>query len=177
MLFKQSEGMCGPASVRIAMSAFGKSFTEEEVAKLTKSSVETGTAHEDLVEGLKKAGIHCLVYSDLAKNHALEVIKNYNSLGKPIIVDWMKTKLLEGGDVVASEGMKPGVEEAKSKKDIDQEKNEHYSVIKSVDDKNITLLDPLETQEEVLPIKYFMDRWFTKSENVKRWFVVLENES
>ena len=33
-IFKQSEGMCGPASIRIAVSAFGKSFTEEQVISI-----------------------------------------------------------------------------------------------------------------------------------------------
>ena len=96
---------------------------------------------------------------------------------KPIIVDWMKTKLMRGGDVVASEGMKPGVEEAKTKKDIAKEENEHYSVIHNIDKENIYLFDPLEKKEEKLPIKYFMDRWFTKSEkDTKRWFVICEGE-
>ena len=173
-VFKQSEGMCGPASIRIALSAFGKSMTEEQVAKLAKSSAEEGTTHKNIVSALKKSGVHAIEYHDLSKAHALEVLKNYTKAGKPVIVDWMKTRLGKEGDVGASEGMKPGVEEAKTKKDIHKEENEHYSVVNRVNDKNVFLYDPLEPKEEKLPIKYFMDRWFTVSEKAKRWFVVLE---
>ena len=176
-VFKQSEGMCGPASVRIALSAFGKKLTEEQVAKLAKSTAEEGTTHGNIVKALKKSGVHAIEYHNLSKGHAVEVLKNYTKSGKPVIVDWMKTKLGKGGDVKAAEGMKPGVEEAKGKKDIRKEENEHYSVVNRVSDKNVYLLDPLEAKEERLPIKYFTDRWLTVSENVKRWFVVLDGET
>jgi|GEM_PF-2288107 len=172
-LFKQSEGMCGPASVRIALSKFGKSFSEEEIAKLAKTTAQEGTGHDNLVKALNKSGVHALQYQDLSESHALEVLREHTKKGDPVIIDWMKTKLLEGGDVKASEGMKPGEETGKTEKDIKQEENEHYSVVSKVDDKNVTLLDPLESKEEKLPIDYFMKRWTNVSEKADRWMVVL----
>lgn len=173
-IFKQSKGMCGPASIRIALSAFGKSMTEEQVAKLAKSTASTGTSHDNLVNAVRQEGIHVITYHNLSKVHALNILKEYTAKGNPIIVDWMKTKLQRGGDVGASEGMKPGVEEAKTKKAIAKEENEHYSVVQKVSGTTIQLLDPLESKVEKLPIDYFMDRWFTMSEKTKRWMVVLQ---
>jgi len=172
-IFKQSEGMCGPASIRIALSKFNKSFSEKQIARLAKSTAEEGTTHDNVVGALKKSGVHALAYEKLSKGHAIEVLKNHVKNGDPVIVDWMKTKLGKGGDVKASEGMKPGEETAKTKKDITKEENEHYSVVSKVDDNYITLLDPLESKEEKLPIDYFIDRWSTTSEKTERWMVVL----
>jgi len=181
-IFKQSKGMCGPASIRIALSKFNKSFNEKEIAKFAKSTAAEGTTHDNLVSALKQAGVHALVYENLSPSYAISVLTNSVNMGDPVIVDWMKTKLGKGGDVKASEGMKPGEETAKTKKDIAKEGNEHYSVVSKVDDNYITLLDPLESKEEKLPIDYFIDRWSTiseekkgwhSSEKIKRWFVVL----
>jgi hypothetical protein len=177
-IFKQSEGMCGPASIRIAVSGLGKSFAmlggEEEVAKLAGTTAEEGTSHDGIIGALRKAGINPMEYHNLSKEHSIEVLRNYTKKGNPIIVDWMKTKLQRGGDVKASEGMKPGEETAKNKADIRNEENEHYSVVQKVDDKNVYLLDPLEKSVEKLPIDYFLDRWFTMSEKHVRWFCILE---
>ena len=173
-IFKQTQGMCGPASVRIALSAFGKKYSEKQIAKLAGSTAAEGTGHNQLVKAIKKSGIHTTTFQNLSKAHALEVLRLYSGRGNPIIIDWMKTKLQRGGDTKASEGMKPGKEEAKTKKDIRKEENEHFSVVQRVDDESIYLLDPLESKVEKLPIKYFMDRWMTVSEKVNRWFTVLE---
>ena len=172
-LFKQSKGMCGPASMRIALSKFGKSYTEKEIATLAKSTAAEGTFHSQIIETLKGEGVDVLTYENLSKGHAIEVLKNHVSKGDPVIVDWMKTKLGRGGNVVASEGMKPGVESAKTKKDIRKEENEHYSVVNRIDEGSIYLLDPLENKEERLPLNYFMDRWLTTSEKTNRWFIIL----
>lgn len=174
-LFSQSRGLCGPASIRIALSKFGKSYTEKEVATLAKSTASEGTNHNGMIAVLNDAGINALVYENLSIGHAIKVLKNHVNKGNPVIIDWMKTKLGKGGDIKASEGMVPGVEEARTKKDIRKEENEHYSVVGRIDDRYVYLLDPLEVKEERLPITYFMDRWFTLSEKTRRWFIVLES--
>jgi ABC-type bacteriocin/lantibiotic exporter with double-glycine peptidase domain len=167
-LFAQTESMCGPASMRIALSAFGKSFTEDELAKLAKSTIEFGTNHENLIYGLNETGVNTLVYEKLKGRHAVEVLRKHCENQDPVIVDWIKTK--DGG-----------IEDAKTKADIsklkDLEEYEHFSVVSKVDDTSVYLLDPLEDEEEKLSINYFMDRWFTKSENTYRWMVILNSSS
>ena len=160
-VFGQSEGMCGPASIRIALSAFGKSYSEEEVAHLAKSTAAYGTTHANMVNTVRTHGLHALTYQDLSKEHSLELLKNYVNKGDPVIVDWLKTRD-EQNEV--------------EKYDLSDPENEHYCVVSKVDDSNINLLDPEAKKEISMPIAYFMERWFTISERTNRWFLVLEKE-
>ena len=53
---RQSHAMCGPASLSILLSHFGKRYTERELAKLCSSTKKHGTEHEGLIRGAKAAG-------------------------------------------------------------------------------------------------------------------------
>jgi ABC-type bacteriocin/lantibiotic exporter with double-glycine peptidase domain len=177
-VFKQSQGMCGPCSVSMALSHFRKSYTTEQIAKIAHASAVTGTDSDELIKAIKEAGVDVIEYKNLSKPHALEVLKNHTKAGEPCIVAWLKTKLLstEASSIEASEGMKPGVEEVSDIKKINEVYKkkglpEHYSVVSKVDDKYVYMLDPLEDEEQLLPIKYFMDRWWDSDD--KRWFLVL----
>jgi predicted double-glycine peptidase len=168
-LFNQKKSWtCGPASIRIALSAFIKSVTEVQASKIAKSTASYGTSHGNIINAIKKEGLNVIEYKNLSKSHSINVLKEYTSSGSPVIVDWLKTKLIHGSEKLSH--MKTGVEEKPT------EDSEHYSVIKSVDDKNVILLDPLEDTEESLPIDYFLERWRTISEPANRWFLVLSME-
>jgi len=59
--FRQTTGLCGPAALKILLSHFGKTFTEDQLAALagvTKSEGEyvvgVGTEHENLIEAVKE---------------------------------------------------------------------------------------------------------------------------
>ena len=82
-VFGQSDGMCGPASIRIALSAYGKSYTEKELAQLAKSTSSEGTTHGNMVITVRSQGIHTLTFQNMSKDHSLEILKNYVSQGDP----------------------------------------------------------------------------------------------
>ena len=166
-LFNQKKSWtCGPASIRIALSAFRKNVTEVQATKIAKSTASYGTSHGNIINAIKMEGLNVIEYKNLSQDHAINVLKEYTNKGTPVIVDWLKTKLIHGSEKLSH--MKTGVEENPT------EDSEHYSVIKSIDDKNVTLLDPLEDTEESLPISYFLERWRTISEPSSHWFLVLE---
>jgi hypothetical protein len=175
-IFKQSEGMCGPTSVSMALTKFRKNYSPEQIAKIAHSTASEGTDSGELVKAIKSVGIDVVEYKNLSRLHALHVLRNHTKNGEPCIVSWLKTKLVSSSEssIKGSEGMKPGFEEVPDMKTISKkqaEEAEHYSVVKSVDDKYVHMLDPLEDKEQSLPIKYFLDRWWDSED--KRWFLVL----
>ncbi len=52
--FVQSVSMCGPASLKILLSNFGKTYTEEELAKLAQATINEGTEHEGMISTVKE---------------------------------------------------------------------------------------------------------------------------
>lgn len=82
--FRQSPGLCGPASIKILMTHYGKDYSEEELAKLCFATAEKGTDHEDLVAGIEKLGHIPVVKS----NATLEDLREYIKQDVPIIVGW-----------------------------------------------------------------------------------------
>ena len=169
--FQQRQGMCGLESMREALNTLGIKLSRKQAEKLAPFSAR-GIEHKQLISAIKKAGANVEEHYDLSEERSIALLKKH-SKANPIIIDWMKTKLSSEGNAKAAEGMKPGVETGKSRETIAEEENEHFSVITSIDDKYITLFDPLEPEPEKLLIKYFMDRWFTVSEKVKRWFIIV----
>ena len=81
---RQSESMCGPASLRIACSAFGKEFTEEELAKLSDATLANGTEHEGLVKAAKIIGAKVIE----KEGGTLEEVEVLVKKGIPVIVGW-----------------------------------------------------------------------------------------
>lgn len=83
--YRQTPSFCGPASLKILFSHFGKHYTEKQFIKLTGATAKYGTEHEDLVRAAKKLGAH--VYTKKGATISdLEnwVIKNQT----PVIVGW-----------------------------------------------------------------------------------------
>ena len=52
--FIQSTGLCGPASIKILLSYFGKEFSEAQLAQLASATTEVGTEHEGMIQALKE---------------------------------------------------------------------------------------------------------------------------
>lgn len=51
--YLQSAGLCGPASLKILLSYFGRDFTEEQLALLAGATQDAGTEHEGMVAAVK----------------------------------------------------------------------------------------------------------------------------
>jgi ABC-type bacteriocin/lantibiotic exporter with double-glycine peptidase domain len=130
--FLQSHGLCGPASLRILLSHFGKEFSEEQLAKLAHatSSLDRGegTEHEGMVETVKAIDGYVFVKEE-GTLEELEYFVNKEKL--PVIIGWFD----KNGD--------------------------HYSVVVSITDKNIIIVDPAANEPE---------RWLDKETFSKIWF-------
>lgn len=83
--YQQGPAMCGPASLRIALSAFDKEKTEEELAALARASVEHGTEHDGLVEAARRVGA-TVVEKEGGTLGEIEDILRRDHL--PVIVGW-----------------------------------------------------------------------------------------
>lgn len=82
--FFQSEAMCGPASLKILLSHYGKEFSEDELTTLCDSTIEKGTSHGGLIKAVKLLG---LSYQEKA-DAAIQDIEGYINENTPVIVGW-----------------------------------------------------------------------------------------
>ncbi len=82
--FKQSKGYCGPACLKMVLSAYGINKSENYLAKITKSSRIGGCDEENIVKASKKFGFKGYV----KKNSSIKEVKQLLKKGIPVIVDW-----------------------------------------------------------------------------------------
>ncbi len=83
--FLQTAGLCGPASLKILLSYFGKTFTEEELAKLGRATLEQGTEHEGMISTIKELDGFVFVKED----GTLEELEYFVKKEKlPVIIGW-----------------------------------------------------------------------------------------
>ncbi|MEK9183632.1 MAG: cysteine peptidase family C39 domain-containing protein [Patescibacteria group bacterium] len=126
--FFQSPGLCGPASLKMLLSYFGKQYTEEQLAKLGSSTIESGTEHEGMIQAAKEIG----GFVFMKENGTMEELEYFIREEKlPVIIGWFD----KDGD--------------------------HYSVVVSITDKNIIIVDPASREPE---------RWLDKSTFLRIWF-------
>jgi ABC-type bacteriocin/lantibiotic exporter with double-glycine peptidase domain len=83
-LFKQSKGYCGPASLKMVLSAYGINKSEDFLAELTKSSRTKGCKEENMVKAAKEFGLDGYV----KQKSSMKEIKRLVNRGIPVIVDW-----------------------------------------------------------------------------------------
>lgn len=83
--FRQTPGLCGPASLKMVLDYYGVSVSEQELAKLSGSSGEKGTS----VSGLIKAAKHFGRFDVFVKtNSSLDDLRYFMEKKIPVIVDW-----------------------------------------------------------------------------------------
>jgi len=82
--FLQSESMCGPASLKILLSHYGKDFSEDELALLCDSTLEKGTSHAGLTKAVGQLG---LKYSEKADASLKDIEERVND-NSPVIIGW-----------------------------------------------------------------------------------------
>jgi ABC-type bacteriocin/lantibiotic exporter with double-glycine peptidase domain len=81
---KQFKGYCGPASFKMILDYYGVNYSQEKLAKLTKTTPNEGCAEEDIVRVAKKLGFKAYI----KQNSSIKEIKKLISKGIPVIVDW-----------------------------------------------------------------------------------------
>jgi ABC-type bacteriocin/lantibiotic exporter with double-glycine peptidase domain len=153
--FVQSPAYCGPASLKIAMSYFGKDVSEEELAKLAHATKENGTEPEGLMKAAKENNFNVLVregkYNAEELKKEISEIDDFVNIKKlPVIIGWFDK---DGG---------------------------HYAVVTGTDSKNLILSDPASDE----PVRYLEkaalpETWFIfLGEDNSRvswgWYMVLD---
>jgi predicted double-glycine peptidase len=83
--FTQSDGLCGPASLRILLSHFDKNYSEEDLAKISDASSKYGTEHDGLIKAVKALGGHVFA----KENGTIEELEYFIKKEKlPVLIDW-----------------------------------------------------------------------------------------
>jgi len=83
-LCKQSKGYCGPAVLRMVLSAYGISRSEAHLAKLTKSSRKEGCSEKNILAAAQEFGLKGYIKQNSSIKELKKLVKN----GMPVIVDW-----------------------------------------------------------------------------------------
>lgn len=130
--FRQSTGLCGPASLKILLSHFDKDYSEGQLAQLAHAvdglKRGSGTEHEGMIEAIKE--INGFVFTK-EEGTVEELAYLVNKEKLPVIIGWFD----KDGD--------------------------HYSVVVSVTDKNIVIIDPASDEPK---------RWFDRQVFPNIWF-------
>lgn len=82
--FKQSKGYCGPASLKMVLSAYGITKSENSLAKLTKTSRKNGCKEKGIIKAAKSLGFKGFVKEQSTIKEIRMLVKNKT----PVIVDW-----------------------------------------------------------------------------------------
>lgn len=83
--FTQSADFCGPASLKILLSYFGKNFTEEQLAGLAHATHASGTEHEGMIGAVKELD----GYVFAKEGGTIEELEYFVAKEKlPVIIGW-----------------------------------------------------------------------------------------
>lgn len=134
--FRESKSMCGPASLKMVLDYYGVQKSEEELAKMCKTTKELGTSNENLKEAAESLGFKVEIKDD----STFEDIHDWLNKKVPVIVDWFTRGRADYDDSDISDG--------------------HYSVVVGLDDKYIYLQDPELGKIRKIEKEDFMTVWF-----------------
>jgi len=81
---RQTPGFCGPASLKILLTNYGKEYSEEELSGLCNATFDFGTEHEGLIKAVKEIGGHCFTKEDAT----VDDLKFFIKKDIPVIVGW-----------------------------------------------------------------------------------------
>jgi len=90
-LFKQSEGYCGPSSLKMILSLYRINKSEKYLARLAKATRKKGCSGENMVNAAKKLGFNAY----LIKKSSINELKKLSRKRIPVIVAWKSPE--EGG--------------------------------------------------------------------------------
>jgi len=134
--FRETPGMCGPASLKMVLDYYGVKKSEKELAKLTGWNKELGI--DDVA--IKKAAEIFGFKVKIKNNSNFKDIQSWLDRGVPVIVNWFTRGNKNYTDSEVADG--------------------HYSVAVGLDEKNIYLQDPELGQIRKMSKSDFMTVWF-----------------
>ena len=82
--FRQTPGLCGPASLKMVMDYYGVSVSEKEIARVAGATRERGTSIKGLIKAAKRFGFKVF----LKKDASLKDLEHFVERKIPVIVDW-----------------------------------------------------------------------------------------
>lgn len=123
------EGWCGPASLFLALRALGIEADQDTIAK-TVDDIEEGMSWEEMENAVCLYGCSAIRKKESSYDHLLD---DHYETGLPIIVAWMS--------------------------DRDGEPGAHFSVVKRMNMRSITLADPEYSDLITYSQPDFISRW------------------
>jgi ABC-type bacteriocin/lantibiotic exporter with double-glycine peptidase domain len=82
--FRQTPGLCGPASLKILLDHYGREYSEEELSELCDATADKGTNHSGLVKAVREIGEDPLVKDGATVEELRELVEKEI----PVIVGW-----------------------------------------------------------------------------------------
>ena len=82
--FRQTAGLCGPASLKMVLDFYGVSASESEIAKIAGATKEKGISKEGLIKAAKHFGFQVF----LKKKSSINDLRYFIKKKIPVIVDW-----------------------------------------------------------------------------------------
>ena len=135
------EGWCGPASLFVALRALGIETDQDTIAK-TVDDINGGMSWVEMENAARLLG--CAVFRDKESSYDHLLDAHYET-GLPIIVAWMS--------------------------DRDGEPGAHFSVIKRMNMRSITLADPEYQDFVTYSQPDFMEKW--RDEETQRAYMIV----
>jgi predicted double-glycine peptidase len=152
-LRQSADGLCGPASLKIAFDYAGRSYEEHEIEKLCRKqsgrrtpTKNYGADHMELVGTAKELGAKVEAHAD----GTLSDIRRNLRKRKPVIVGWMT----DDGD--------------------------HFSVVYHLTADHVYMMDPdaEDGGRRRMPLREFLRRWHDtdgpEDKPVSRWFLAID---
>ena len=85
--FRQSPGLCGPASLKMVLEYYGIEKSEKELTRMCRATANSGVEAKPIVEVAKKLGLKAIIKD----NSNLNDLKKLLAKKIPVIVDWFST--------------------------------------------------------------------------------------
>ena len=82
--FRETPGLCGPASLKMILDYYRVSVSEQDLAKAAGATKEKGTSVQGLIKAAKRFGFKVF----LKENSTLNDLKYFIKRNIPVIVDW-----------------------------------------------------------------------------------------
>lgn len=134
--FQETESMCGPASLKMVLGYYGIQKSEEELAKMCKTTKELGTSNENLKKAAERLGFK----AEMKNYSTFKDIQHWLDKKVPVIVDWFTRGRTDYDDSDIADG--------------------HYSVVVGLDDAFIYIQDPELGSVRKIKRENFMTVWF-----------------
>ena len=129
-------GLCGPASLKIVLAYYGVEKSEDELAKMCKTTKGLGTKDIDIKAAAEKLGFKAVIKN----NSDFKTVTTWLKAGVPVILDWFTTGRPEFADVDVPGG--------------------HFSIAVGMDDRFIFLEDPEIGRTRRIEKNEFIRVWF-----------------